>query len=158
MTQPFATARDVSEHLLDMTGRAIMGGDLGLFMSCFRLPTEVETFEGKRRIRTARQLEQMFHAVTTHYQRIGVTDMVRHCVEASFSDPKTVVAMHDTRLMSGNILIHRPFSTLSVLRFDGIRWQIASSSHAIDDERDHTAALLAAGDVPPGTLLSKDRK
>lgn len=147
MTQPFATARDVSEHLLAITGRAILKGDAASFIPCFCLPMEVETFEQRRRIRSPQELEQVFRAVRAHYDRIGVTDMARHCVEASFADAETVVATHETRLMSGNILIRRPFPTLSVLKFDGRRWRIASSSYAIEDHQEHNAALVAAGEA-----------
>jgi hypothetical protein len=78
--------------------------------------------------------------------------MVRHCVEASFLDSVTVVAMHETRLICGNIIAQTPFPTLSTLRYNGERWQVAGTSYAIDDCEELNAALLSAGTEKPRDL------
>ncbi len=155
MNQPFNTAREVSEHLLEKTGQAILSDNAENFLTCFCLPNEIQTFDGRRLIKTAEELRQVFLAVTKHYATIGVTDMVRHCVEASFTDPHTVVAMHETRLITGNVITRNPFPALSVLKYNGSKWQIASSSYAIEDQREHNAALMSAGhDYPSDDGLS----
>ncbi|MEM9578932.1 MAG: hypothetical protein AAF999_18220 [Pseudomonadota bacterium] len=156
MNQPFKTARDVSEHLLEKTEQAILSYSIDGFLPCFCLPTEIQTFDGRRLIRTDEELRHLFLAVTKHYATIGVTDMVRHCVEASFTDPQTVVAMHETRLITGNVITRNPFPALSVLKFNGTVWQISSCSYAIEDQREHNAALMSAGQDHPaddGTAL-----
>ena len=150
MIQPFKNAREVSEHLLERTGHALLSHDIDSLIACFCIPTEIQTFEGRRLIKTTDELRKVFLAVTKHYATTGVTDMVRHCVEASFTDPHTVVAMHETRLITGNIITRNPFPALSVLKFNGQLWQIASSSYAIEeDQRDHNAALMCAGEEYP---------
>ena len=155
ITQPFETAREVSEHLLERTGQAMISGDKNAFLSCFSLPQEIQTFEGSRLITTEADLLQVFRAVRTHYEKIGITEMVRHCVEAAFSDPHTVIATHETRLVRGNVITQKPFPVLSVLRFDQSGWRIASSSYAIEDRNDHNAALMSAGQVYRGQQESR---
>ena len=147
MTQTFETAREVSEYLLDRTGRALLDRDVDAFLECFIVPHEIETFEGRRLIKTREDLRRVTLAVLSHYDSIGLTDLVRHCVEASFQDEKTVLATHETRLVSGSYLLREPFPALSVLRLTEDGWKIASCSYAIKDHKDHNAALMCAGEV-----------
>ena len=142
MQQNFKTAKEVSEHLLEVTGTAFMSGDFELFLSCFHLPYELETFEGHRTIKDVNDLKEVYLAVRAHYARNGVSQMYRHCVEARFRDSDTVIATHETRLLSGNVITQAPFAVYSELRFTGGKWVIVSSSYAIGDRDDHNKALL----------------
>jgi hypothetical protein len=147
MQQPFKTAREVCEYMLMRTGRAMKAGDFDAFRSCFTLPQVIETFEGSRIINDTAQLKTVFDAVRTHYIKNGVTEIVRHCVEAEFVGVDRVLATHETRLVSGNVITQKPFPVMSVLKFDGTDWYIASSSYAIEDRSDHNAALMSAGEI-----------
>ena len=149
MQQSFEAALEISEYLLEKTGDALLQNDVEEFVKHFTIPNEIQTFEGRRIVKTRADMHSIFRAVRAYYLKTGVTDMVRHCVEASFTSETTVVAMHETRLITGNIITRTPFPTLSVLRFNGTCWQIASSSYAIDDEKEHAAALLSAGEEYP---------
>lgn len=146
MNQPFETAAQVSEYLLEKTGRAILGDDVEEFIKYVTLPIEIQTFEGRRVIRRQEEMRKVFGAVRAHYATIGVTDMVRYCVEAAFTDADTVVAMHETRLITGSVIKRNPFPTLSMLKFDGEDWKIVSCSYAIEDQKEHNAALMSAGE------------
>ncbi|WP_298844831.1 hypothetical protein [uncultured Roseobacter sp.] len=119
-----------------------MSDDFELLRSCFQLPYELETFEGRRIIRDTADLKDVYSAVRAHYARNGVSQMYRHCVEARFRDQTTVVATHETRLVSGNVITQAPFAVYSELRFTGEKWVIVSSSYAIGDRDDHNQALL----------------
>lgn len=145
MQQPFETAREVSEHLLERTRQALLTGAENDMVDCFSLPHDIQTFVGQRLITTEAELRSLFHAVTAHYRKIGVTDIVRHCVEAAFMDPHTVTATTETRLVNGNVIVQKPFPVFSVLKFRDGRWQVASSCYAIEDRPDHNAALMSAG-------------
>lgn len=145
MMHHFKTAREVSEHLLHKTGQALMSGDVDAFIPYFSLPQEIQTFDGQCVLISPEDIRCTFHAVRAHFLRIGVTDMARHCVEASFSDSETVLATHETRLLSGNVIAQKPFPVLSVLKFNGSLWQVASASYAIEDRTDHNAALMVVG-------------
>jgi hypothetical protein len=105
--------------------------------------------EGRCVLKTIDELSRVFYAVCRHYAKIGVTDMVRRCVEAEFKNPNTVLAMHETRLITGNIITRDPFATLSTLEYDGTEWRISGCSYAIDDQQGLNAALMSAGDDCP---------
>lgn len=145
MNQPFKTAHEVSEYLLEETGRAILCNDAEAILRYFLVPAEIQTYDGRQILQTRADIRRLFNAVSAHYSAIGVTDMARHCVEASFTDPKTVVAMHETRLITGSLIKRDPFATLSVLKLDGQQWKIASCNYAIEDQEEHNAALMSAG-------------
>ncbi|ABG31051.1 hypothetical protein [Roseobacter denitrificans] len=149
MQQPFGTAREVSEFLLERTGTALLEDKFDTFLSCIILPQQVETFAGQRLLTSPQEVHQVFRAVRAYHQKNGVTDIVRHCVEAAFKDPHTVAATHETRLLSGDIMTQDPYPGFSVLRFDGDTWRIASMSYAIEDRDDLNAALMSAGTTAP---------
>ena len=85
-----ATAKDVSERLLERTGTALMTGNFEKFADCFLLPQEMETFDGRRKVQTRDDLLEVFRGVTTHLRRKNVTEFVRHCIEARFRDDDTI--------------------------------------------------------------------
>lgn len=149
MQQPFTTAREVSEYLLERTGTALLRDNFEAFLSCVVLPQKIETFAGQRLITSPDELHQVFRAVRSYHRRTGVTDIVRHCVEAAFKDPHTVAATHETRLLSGEIMTQDPYPGFSILNFDGSAWRIASMSYAIEDRDEHNAALMSAGTTAP---------
>jgi len=52
-------AKDVAERLLKQTGDAMQEGDFALFAACFDVPTEIETFEGRRMLSSRAELEDV---------------------------------------------------------------------------------------------------
>ena len=150
MTAPaaFTSARDVSEYLLARTGQAYATGDFDLFASCFALPQWMETFEGRRLVATTDDLRQLFDAVRAHFCRLGVTDLVRHCVVAEFRDPDTIEATHESRLLAGTRLVQPPYPCFSVLKRTEAGWQVAGGQYAIQDALAHSAALTGAPGAP----------
>lgn len=145
MNTQFDTARSVSEHLLEKTGAALMTRDFENFEPYFLLPQQIATFDGERYIETRDELLCLFDAVCTYLEKSGVTQMVRHCVEARFQDKTTVIATHESRFVNRDVITQQPFPVLSVLKYNGSNWQVANSSYAIADRADHNAALMSAG-------------
>lgn len=145
MKQTITTAREVSEFLLERTGTALLQDNFEAFLECVSLPQTIETFEGQRRVTSPDELAQVFRAVRAYHRKTGVTDIVRHCVEAAFKDPHTIVATHETRLVSGAVMTQSPYPGFSVLKFDGTAWRIVSMSYAIEDRDDHNDTLMSAG-------------
>lgn len=122
-----------------------MTGDFDAMAPCFALPQEMDTFAGRRMVETLADLRTIFDAVHRHFQRSGVTDIVRHCVHAAWTGPDTIEAMHETRLLAGTLLVQTPFPVLTHFRrTDGV-WRIEASRYAIPDSPEHNAALMAAG-------------
>ena len=145
MDQPFETAREVSENLLEKTGVTMLANDFDAFRKHLLLPQFVYTFEGQRYIKDTDDLRIVFNAVHAHRRKFGVTQIVRHCVEAEFRDSRTVAATHETRLINGHLTTQAPYAVFSVLKYNGTDWQVASSSYAIADRPEHNAALLFTG-------------
>ena len=145
MQKTLTTAQEIAEFLLERTGNALLQDNFDAFLACVSLPQKIETFAGQRLIASVEDLQQVFSAVRTYHRRTGVTDIVRHCVEAAFKDPTTVEATHETRLVSGAVMTQSPYPGFSVLKFDGNEWRIVSMSYAIEDRDDHNAALMSAG-------------
>ncbi|WP_299614939.1 hypothetical protein [uncultured Tateyamaria sp.] len=144
MPDELSTPKDVSEYLLARTGEAMMRGDFTAFARCFSLPYEMETVDGRRRIETRSSLRLTFDAVHAHLVKQQVTLMARHCVSASFRGADEVVATHETRLISRDILVQEPYPAFSILRRSKTEdWKIAFTSYVIMDSAELNSALNA---------------
>ncbi len=141
MTLDGATAKDISEYLLSQTGTALMTGDFELFASCFLLPQEMETFEGRRHVRSVDDLREVFVGVTDHLRRKNVTEFERHCIEASFRDKDTIVTTHMSRLVSGQTLAQKPYPVMCILRNVEGTWKVSDGMYAVEDEPNLAKAL-----------------
>ncbi len=142
MADEFTSAKDVSEYLLDRTGTALMTGDFDLFAACFSLPQQMETFEGRRRIETRDELKTVFDGVRSYFRQRNVTQLARHCIEATYRDPDTIVTTHMSRVVSGTSLVQKPYPVMSLLcRGDDGIWKVSDSMYAIEDEPRHARAL-----------------
>lgn len=141
----------VSQDLLDRTGRGLMTGEAALYLECFQLPLTIATFEGQSRITTQDDLLTIFSATRAYLVRAGVTDLVRHCLHASFANPDTIKATHESRYLSGNRLVQRPAVAFSMLRrIDGV-WLVSDSQYAISD----APGLVAAVTLPTPTARAR---
>lgn len=136
------TAQEVSEHLLDLTGQALMSGDTQMFLDALTFPYDLETASGTRTYEGPEQIQEVFQAVHGHFQQMRVTLLARHCVAAQFRSDDEVVATHETRLISDGLLIEEPFPTLSILVRDAAgAWKIRSSSYYVPADSIYRAAL-----------------
>lgn len=127
-TPELREASAVSEYLLDRTGQALDVGDFDTFRDCFLLPQVMETFSGRREIRSTEDLRSIFDNVRGGLAASGVTHMVRRCLSAEYRDPRTIAATHETRLIrTGAILARDPYPVFSLLRHVDGDWRIAYS-------------------------------
>lgn len=138
----FETAHEVSEYLLKVTGDSMMNNDFDTFSSAFHLPHTITTFEATSVLRTLKDMRRVFCNVRAHYIRIGVTQLVRYSVAATFKTPDRVEATHVAHLMNGARQLAEPSSVFSVLERIERRWQITSSQYAIADLKGHSRALI----------------
>ncbi len=142
MSEIRKTAREIAEDLLARTGQGLITGDFKLFGDCFALPKEMETFEGRRVIRTQAEMESVFNDVRAYYAKIGMTHMERHVVDAEFRNPTSIVSTHQSRLVADYELVQQPFDVLSVIELIEGAWRIRHSQYAIVDSEDHNIALI----------------
>lgn len=127
------TAKDVAEHMLDVTGEAYRTGNPEMFSNCFSVPQYIDTFEGRRHLATKSDVTDVFQAMHRYMNSIGVTDLVRHCKSAVYFDQNTVHHTHETRLIKDNILLQDPFTAFSTLKRFPDGWKITFSQYAITD-------------------------
>lgn len=147
MSEIQKTAREIAEDLLARTGQGLITGDFKLFGECFALPKEMETFEGRRVIRTQAEMESVFNDVRAYYAKIGMTHMERHVVDAEFRNPTSIVSTHQSRLVAEYELVQQPFDVLSVIELIEGAWRIRHSQYAIVDSEDHNTALIGPNAV-----------
>ncbi|MDJ0823821.1 MAG: hypothetical protein QNJ09_18690 [Paracoccaceae bacterium] len=132
---------EISDYLLRKTGEAFISGDFDSFAECFELPQDIETFEGQRHLETLEDLRSLFTSLQGYFRSLGVTSLERHCIEAKYRDPDTIAATHQSRLMTGSVLLRAPYPAFSVLkRRDGV-WRVAFSQYAISDAPEHLKAF-----------------
>ena len=131
----------IAEEMLERTGVALKRGDFDDFAACFAYPHAIDTFDGPRILHDEDDLLETFDAVRAYYDTIGVTEIVRTCVAASYLDDRTIETTHETRLICNGLLTRRPFPVYTIIVHQDDRWLFRSSQYAIADSDDHNSAL-----------------
>ncbi|WP_108829287.1 hypothetical protein [Ascidiaceihabitans donghaensis] len=135
------SAKVIAEGLLDRSGSALVSGDFDAFLPCFALPHELATFEGSRKLETPADVEAAFIGVRDHYEKTGVSEMIRTCVAAEFVTPEHIQSTHVTHLLHKDHMIQPPFPVFSDLVVIDGKWRILRSNYAVTDAPAHVAAL-----------------
>jgi hypothetical protein len=126
-----------------------MTSDADLFARCMALPQQIETSEGREYCETPEHLRAIFFAVTDHFRKTGVTDIVRHCVAAEFRDPDTIEATHETRLLAGNQIVKPAYPAFSILKRIEGQWKVSNCIYAVDDTTELNRAILTPATPDP---------
>ncbi len=142
MPEPEKTAREIAEDLLARSGQGLITGDFKLFCDCFAFPNAMETFGGRRVIETMEEMETVFNDVRAYYHKTGMTEMVRHIVDAEYRNHSTIVSTHQARVVAESGLVQQPYDVLSVIELIEGAWRIRHSEYAIVDSEDHNTALI----------------
>ena len=148
----FATAVEVSEHLLAVTERGIMQGQDALFIERFHLPLTVSTFEGAHVLATEADVLNVLNGVRQFIEINSVDQMVRRCISAQFHGPDQMQATHVSRYLSkGTLVGHEVTSHGFGIRINGF-WKIADNQYAVKDTPALSRALLGETQLKAGTL------
>lgn len=142
MPQPeFKTAREVSEHLLNLTADALLREDFACLAAAFRLPHKVTTNGSETILKTPEELDACFRQTCAHYKSQGVTELHRVCEAAQFHGADRVEATHISHVIAHGETIVPPYPVFSVLeRTDG-QWGITGSDYALNDDQPQAQAL-----------------
>lgn len=146
------SAKEISEMLLEKTGKALLSNNFDLFSECFALPHKIETPDSKRVLETPAEFKSIFDRVVSDYQNKRVTQLVRITEVAEFRNASRIEAMHITHLMSGNTRVKDPFPCFSVLEFINGQWRATSSQYAVDNQTTVGRALaqMQAANIQQG--------
>lgn len=138
-----SAADRIAEELLEITGTALLSGDLNKFRSCFDFPLRLETVDGIRIVKTAEEFRTVFEDVRKHLKESKVVDFVRTVVSATFVDPDTIHSIHVCNdIHEGGLLERSAYPVRSVLNRHGDRWKISACLYIILDSPTHNAALV----------------
>lgn len=149
-------AWEVAEMLLEKTGTSMWAGDFRTFLSAFALPYIHATEEGVIEICQAADMRAIFECVRGHYEKAGVTRVIRICIAAEYDGPDRINSTHESHMFIGNQRVRRPFPVLSQLEHSGeFGWRIRSSNYAVAEDRGHANALMPM--VLPSELASRIR-
>ncbi|WP_299933453.1 nuclear transport factor 2 family protein [uncultured Pelagimonas sp.] len=146
MERPDLDAKHLVQTILETTGEALMEGCFATFSACFTLPQIIETFEKKRVVTSYTEWKGIFDDVRSYHRQLGVTQLVRTCLEVKVLSDEELRCTHETRLMNGNQLLSRPFPVLSNMRRLDDGWKVTGSSYAIPDSLGYTRALTGPPD------------
>ncbi|MDX8348206.1 hypothetical protein SLH49_09420 [Cognatiyoonia sp. IB215446] len=142
MRQPeLKTAKEISEHLLNVTANALMQHDFESFASAFGLPQTMTTAESEIRLLTRDDLRTAFEQMCECFQSMGVTELRRVCEAAAFCGPDRVEATHTSYVLAHGNDVVPPYPVFSVLeRLQG-QWKITSSDYALAADQPQAQAL-----------------
>ncbi|EBA09317.1 hypothetical protein [Sagittula stellata] len=138
-------AEIIVEDLLERTGLAIADRCFERFAECVCLPFVVETFEGRLRIETEASMRDWFNRNVDFYDIIGVTDMQRFCISASYRSDTMIVSAYESRLVQhGHRLEREPYMVYTEIRLVAGRWGVWFAQYAIADSDVHNRVLVQA--------------
>lgn len=144
MTPERPSAKATCEPIIEDTGTAVVSGDYETFASHFLLPFTLETMQGVRTCVQEDEFRAIFDAVHAHLTQMRVTLMARNCVAAEYRDSDTIVATHETRLISHGQLIEDPFPVMSIfVRQEDDSWKSRAASYYVPEGSLYQSALKA---------------
>jgi len=139
-------AKSIVEHLLEVTGSAILSGDFASFAAVSDLPQLIAVKDTNVHIETMQDMRTVFDSVRAYYKKIGVTELRRSCEFVEFADPDTLRTTHVTWLIADGVSLQQPYPVNSVFkRVDGV-WKVADGDYSLDPNSNHAAALLRPTD------------
>jgi len=147
-------ARRIATDLLEITRSGMLNGDFTSFFKQFQLPQTIMTFDGKTEVHTPEAFRKIFDDIRRYQHSLGVTDIVRYCVAASFKGPDRIETTHMTHLLSGERQLSASYPTFSVLSLIDGDWRIILADYAVEPGSHLSRVLLQrvrdAETQPPG--------
>ena len=77
-------AKTIATALLQDTRLEMFGGSYDVWIASFALPQEVQNFDGQQVLQTVGDLRALYHTLSAHLSRRGITDIVRYVIAAEF--------------------------------------------------------------------------
>lgn len=143
--QTLQSAREIAEHCLEISGRALRTRDFGLIATVFHLPQIMSVPGARVTVLNHQQFERIFFEMCSHFDSIGLTDLVRRCEAAEFRGPDRIEATHISHLISGTKHLQAPYPVFNVIeRIDG-QWRVTESDYAFDENGGQARAITDNG-------------
>lgn len=123
-------AQQIFQELLDQISAAIQENDAERYVSYVTFPHRLQTLEKSLVINSPRELEAHFKTLVKYLSESNVHKLVRFCTKASFSDDRTILGFHQTKLIDQHMVIVEDYSGLSTLKHVNGTWKVADSQYA----------------------------
>jgi hypothetical protein len=121
----------ICEQLLDLTRRALLEGDFEAFEQAFLLPHVHTTLEGTTFLDTREDLLVLHTRMTREFAVLGIDDIHRVIVSATFTGPDRIVVQTISHHLNGGRRMNTPFPVFTELARCGAQWRIASANYAV---------------------------
>lgn len=145
-----ADAKQIADHVLSVTGQALLDGDFDAFKKWFSLPYRVICLDGVCNYDTMDCFRQLFTRISSRYIRISATNLIRIVREVDWITPDRIRCLYETRVIAtGNTLYGDPFFCLTELRRDpedGV-WRVVSSAYAMEEGDIRNSILMSCAHV-----------
>jgi hypothetical protein len=138
----------ICEHLLDLTRRALLEGDFDAFEQAFMLPHIHTTRDGTTFLETREDLQELHTRMTREFARLGVDDIHRVILSASFVGSDRIVVQTVSHLLSGGRRVNTPFPVMTELQRCGPQWRIASANYVVRSDNATIADALMPARFP----------
>lgn len=134
-------AKEIAEHLLSITGKALMSGDFDDFASVFHLPHRMTTDEESHTLQSLAELEVVFRNVRERHAQQGISTLKRHVEAAEFTSQDRISTTHLTTFFRGEERVGPSTPTLSTLiRIEG-HWLVSEAIYGGTGDLDHSRSL-----------------
>ncbi|RPE71249.1 hypothetical protein EDD53_0365 [Pacificibacter maritimus] len=125
----------IAQDFLDRQGEATMSGDLEATLGWCNIPCTLENSQGHTVARTEAEMRAICKMFIDTLKAKRLTHMVRHCVEAMFTDKDTICAAYETRyIKERHQLAEDSYAGFVVLRRGDDRWKISNMQFAGDND------------------------
>lgn len=130
--QETRTAQEITDNILDVTGRALLSGEFAAFEPFFALPYRCSTLGSQIIFETSADLKRAFGNMHDKFKLMRVTDLVRVTVAAEFTGRDRIQATHVSHPMAGDVRAAAPYPVYAIMQRVGGDWKVAYNDYALD--------------------------
>ena len=127
---PDRIAVQIHEELLRKSGDALILDNFEAYAECFKLPFSLETYSGTETIHDLFELSSVFERVRARITQHCVTHFVRRSIAAEFVSAVVIHASHETRMVSGSLLVGDIIPAFSKLVKFNNQWRVSDQQYA----------------------------
>lgn len=149
------SAQEIALQLLESTAAALKSHDFAHFAEAFHIPHSISTFDRKKHVRTRSEMKAVFDKIAAHYTAMGVSDLVRTCVEAEYKTRDRIETSYVSNLMSGDHRLKPAYPCFTIIEKHNGVWAISACSYALDPSSTQAHVLqLSSRMVKAGHLAN----
>jgi hypothetical protein len=123
------TAFAIYQNLLDRIDDSLAQADFHKYLSCVCIPHALITTDVLFSINTKKEFAIIFKKTRQNLKLKNISGLTRHCLGAHFENENTIVAKHETRLITDKLIIQESFVAVSTLIQVEGNWRIQQTQY-----------------------------